>query len=95
MQVEQFVKLTREQKTNVAISRPAIDNTHLGNPNRTYQDVLKYPEYTLPKVNPNQGTLKGVRDPNYFKPKLNEDKIKEVVKQNLLEFLDSRGMIID
>jgi len=92
---EQFVKLTREQKTNVAISRPAIDNTHLGNPNRTYQDVLKYPEYTLPKVNPNQGTLTGKRDPNYFKPKLNEDKIKEVVKQNLLEFLDSRGMIID
>lgn len=87
---EQFVKLTREQKTNVAISRPAIDNTHYGNPNRTYQDVLKYPGYALPSDNPNKGTLKGVRDPNYFKPKINEDKIKEVVKQNLLEFLDSQ-----
>lgn len=72
---EQFVKLTREQKTNTAISRPAIDNT---------QNTMNYPKFTLPSDNPNKGTLR--RDNSGFGPRtVNEDKIKEVVRQNLID----------
>lgn len=72
---EQFVKLTREQKTNVAISRPAIDNT---------QNTMNYPKFTLPSNNPNKGTLR--RDNSGFGPRtVNEDKIKDVVRQNLID----------
>jgi outer membrane protein OmpA-like peptidoglycan-associated protein len=78
---EQFVKLTRERTITTTKTTSAIDNT---------QNVTRYPGFTLPstKPNPNQGTLRGIEGINRYG--LNENKIKEIVRQNILELFDSQ-----
>jgi len=78
---EQFVKLTRERTITTTKTTSAIDNT---------QNVTRYPGFTLPsrKPNPNQGTLREIEGINRYG--LNENKIKEIVRQNILELFDSQ-----
>jgi outer membrane protein OmpA-like peptidoglycan-associated protein len=76
---EQFVKLTRKTAP-MAQSKPAIDNT---------QNVANLPSYAMPKVNPNQGTLRRVPGVNASTPLRENNKVVKLTETQLKNVINN------
>jgi outer membrane protein OmpA-like peptidoglycan-associated protein len=76
---EQFVKLTRKTAP-MAQSKPAIDNT---------QNVANLPSYAMPKVNPNQGTLRRVPGVNASTPIAENKKVVKITETQLKNVINN------